>query len=496
MIVINREGLKYCFIGDRDDVRVLKDSLEFLHPERHEMSSYVSGKWDGVLKFHREGYFGHGLLPIVLATLKEKDIEYELVRHYKNLPKFKFSKPFLPTERAYQRKAIKAFLKFGWGIIKIPTRGGKTFVASEIMRILIENTPNFKVLFITESSDIYKQNPSEIVNFLGLKEYGEIRASKIQLDKQVTFAMMQTLQSKLKISTDKKKRKLRTELSKFLKNVGLVVIDEIHEFCSSSRIKVIKRLKPDYFLTLSATPVKKSQYFKWLDLQSHIGEIVYEIPEQTLVENGVLSDNKVAFFKIENPASKYKYPAYRPHLKRLIYHNKIRNNAILSVVKACKQLQLKFLVMCWSKTHANILSKLLCVDALTGDEKTSVREDMKKEFLSNPNGGMVVTEIWKKGITLPNVEVFINASGGKEETGILQKRGRVLGATKSKSKSIVFDFIDFDEHYFSKHSLARLEAYENQVGKDKIDCLNISLQIDAELVKYLQNWFNEKSNTS
>ena len=38
-----------------------------------------------------------------------------------------------------QQKAVEAFYKKRFGIIVVPTRGGKTFIASEILRIFLDS---------------------------------------------------------------------------------------------------------------------------------------------------------------------------------------------------------------------------------------------------------------------------------------------------------------------------------------------------------------------
>ena len=104
---------------------------------------------------------------------------------------------------------------------------------------------------------------------------------------------------------------------------------------------------------------------------------------------------------------------------------------------------------------------------------------------------MIASNIWKKGITLPQVEVFLNISGGKEDTAAVQKRGRVLGTTEDKKKALTIDIIDEYDDFFSEHCLERIKAYEKEAGEENIDVIVISDTVDIQktILEYVKNWF-------
>ena len=98
--------------------------------------------------------------------------------------------------------------------------------------------------------------------------------------------------------------------------------------------------------------------------------------------------------------------------------------------------------------------------------------------------------IFKKGVTLPAVEVMINVDGGLEDANTIQKKGRVLGATKDKQRSLIIDFFDEFDAYFSDHSGARLQTYIDAIGEKRVGILDTEIDDCYEtLERWIKRWF-------
>ena len=100
--------------------------------------------------------------------------------------------------------------------------------------------------------------------------------------------------------------------------------------------------------------------------------------------------------------------------------------------------------------------------------------------------------IFKKGVTVSEVEVLINVDGGLEDANTIQKKGRVLGTTASKDRSLIIDFFDVYSLYFSEHSEARLNAYINAIGEDEVGILDTSVDdCFPTLERWISKWFRK-----
>lgn len=93
-------------------------------------------------------------------------------------------------------------------------------------------------------------------------------------------------------------------------------------------------------------------------------------------------------------------------------------------------------------------------------------------------------------MTLPEVEVLINVDGGLEDANTIQKKGRVLGTTKTKSRSLIIDFFDLYDAYFSDHSETRLNTYVEAIGENHVGILDTSADdVYETLERWIKKWF-------
>lgn len=491
IVKINRiNNFEYSFkLSTRDGIRHVSRALTFRNPDPYAYSPNIE-------KFNKRGLtFRIGMLPTLLNYLRERHVSFELTDYDYNLPKGVVIDDRMSGKYIHQRKAVEAFFKRRFGIIEVPTRGGKTFIASEILRIFLDSDEgNF--LFLTDNTTLFTQAVEDIKKYFeryGGVSVGEIRAGSVDLTQRVTVGMIQTIQSIL--SARCKDRAKQKALQKYLKTLTFLCVDEIHDNCSDSKLKIYKRcIALEYQLCLSATPYRANTLVQNLKLRAWSGDIVYTITEEKLRECGVLSDYKVFMFMLDHNDIKYDDPIddddYADCRKKLIFENNFRNDVLKRVIETLKSMNLKTLVLFQSIEHGRAMSALLDERFISGVTKADEREESKRNFLSGEGGVLLASNIFKKGVTLPEVQVIINADEGVEDANTIQKKGRVLGATETKKRSLVIDFFDIYDAYFSEHSQTRLNTYIRAIGKKRIGILDVSADgwLDT-FVKWTKKWF-------
>ena len=483
-------NFEYSFkLSSQDGIRHVSKALTFRNPDPYAYSPNIE-------KFNKRGLtFRIGMLPTLLDYLRSKHISFELTDYDYALPEGTVIDDRMSGKFIHQRKAVEAFFKRRFGIIVVPTRGGKTFIASEILRISLDSDEgNF--LFLTDNTTLFTQAVSDIKKYFeryGGIEVGEIRAGSVDLSKRVTVGMIQTIQSVL--SARCKDRAKQKALQKYLKTLKFLCVDEIHDNCSDSKLKIYKRCTAlEYQLCLSATPYRANTLVQNLKLKAWSGDIIYTITEEKLRERGVLSDYKVFMFMLDHNDIEYDDPIddddYADCRKKLIFENNFRNDVLKRVIETLRNMNLKTLVLFQSVEHGRAMSELLGERFISGVTKSDEREESKRNFLSGEGGVLLASNIFKKGVTLPEVQVIINADEGVEDANTIQKKGRVLGATETKKRSLVIDFFDIYDAYFSEHSQTRLNTYIRAIGKQRIGILDVSAQgwLDT-FVKWTKKWF-------
>jgi len=115
----------------------LDEATSFYQQGYFHTPQYKRGWWDGKCHLLSGNKLPTGLLSAALKIFDENDTKYTLVDKRKSLtPKKKFKLPGIKL-RYYQVDAVKAMLTNMRGVVKIPTGGGKTFVAAAAAKAII-----------------------------------------------------------------------------------------------------------------------------------------------------------------------------------------------------------------------------------------------------------------------------------------------------------------------------------------------------------------------
>lgn len=484
-------NFEYSFkLSSKDGLRHVAKALTFRNPDPYAYNPNIE-------KFNKRGMtFRIGMLPTLLDYLRSKHISFELTDYDYALPEGTVIDDRMSGKFIHQRKAVEAFFKRRFGIIVVPTRGGKTFIASEILRIFLDSDEgNF--LFLTDNTTLFTQAVGDIKKYFeryGGIEVGKIRAGSVDLSKRVTVGMIQTIQSVL--SARCKDRAKQKSLQKYLKTLKFLCVDEIHDNCSDSKLKIYKRCTAlEYQLCLSATPYRANTLVQNLKLKAWSGDIIYTITEEKLRERGVLSDYKVFMFMLDHNDIEYDDPIddddYADCRKKLIFENNFRNDVLKRVIETLRDINLKTLVLFQSVEHGRAMSELLGERFISGVTKSDEREESKRNFLSGEGGVLLASDIFKKGVTLSQCQVLVIADGGLEDAQTIQRCGRVLGTTSEKNRSLIIDFCDIYDAYLSVHSETRLNNYLRRIGKSNVGILDVSDKTYIETFeKWTKKWFN------
>nr|DAO60327.1 MAG TPA: Chromatin remodeling complex ATPase [Caudoviricetes sp.] len=476
--------------SSQDGKRHVCKALTFTNPDIFAYSRRIQ-KFD-----KRRLTFQIGMLRHLTEYLKERDVSYSVFDYNYKLPSGVKIDDRMSGKYIHQRRAVEAFYKRRFGIIKVPTRGGKTFIMSEILRIFL-NTDSGNFLFCVDNTTLFKQAVGDIKEFFiryGGIEVGEIRSGKVDTDKRVTVAMLQTIQATLSqrcMDKDKKKR-----LQAFLQSLKFLSVDEIHDNFSSSKFKIYRKCKKiDYLLLLSATPYKANTLVQNLNLKSWSGDIIYSISEEELRERGVLSQYKVFEIVIDHNDIDYNISSeeYVDLRNMLIFYSDYRNGVLLKIIDLLTELKLKTLILFQSIEHGSKISELTALPFISGKDKSDKREKEKNAFLKKDGGILLASNIFKKGITLPEAQVLVNVDDGVEDANTVQKKGRVIASTKNKDRSLIIDFIDIYDAYFSEHSETRLNTYVKSVGEENVGIIDSSSPDAMKLLKdWMERWFRLK----
>lgn len=481
-------NFEYSFkLSSKNGIRHVAKALTFVNPDPFAYSRKIE-------KFDKRRFtFRIGMLPTLEKYIRVHNLTYSLTDYDYCLPEGVTIDSRMSGKYIHQKKAVEAFFRKRFGIIVVPTRGGKTFIASEILRIFLD-TDEGNFLFLTDNTTLFTQAVNDIKEYFipyGGVEVGEIKAGRIDTAKRVTVGMIQTIQSTFSgRCRDANKKKA---LEKYIRELKFLCVDEVHENCSDAKLKTYKKAKKlEYQLCLSATPYRAGTLVQNLKLKEWSGDVIYTITEKRLRERKVLSDYRVFMLLIDHNDIEYDIEEedYNGYRKELIFKSKMRNRVLFQVIGVLKELNLKTLVLFQSVEHGRAVEEITGIPFISGENTSEERERAKDEFLRKEGGFLLASNIFKKGVTLPQVEVLINVDGGLEDANTIQKKGRVLGATETKSRSLIVDFFDLYDAYFSEHSETRLNTYIGAIGEKRVGILDVSIDSWLETFRrWTIKWF-------
>lgn len=477
------------------EIKCITKCLTFFIDGAFFSEKYQNGFWDGKIKFYKDNVFSFGLTKFVCDELTKNNFNFELSGFDKDRINLKVEDKHLnEILYPYQKIAVKTFFdnEIGThGIIKIPTRGGKTFTSAECISIAKMNGCK-KFLFLVDSIDLMNQTINEFAKYFKISKnkIGKLQGSKVFDFKEINVGMIQSFtkilspvkkHSELTDKQIKQKNEKVFKLKKLISEIDFIIVDEIHEFSSENRLSTLRQFSNcKHFLSLSATPFKSGDEVKNMNLRQVVGDVIYEIKESELIEYGSLVKNKVLIILFDDETKVG--DNYVHFYEQNIVFNKKRNELLLKIMKILNESKIKSLFMVTRKNHGKLLSELSGYDFVSGDDEIDSREKIKQDFLSVNDGILLASDIYKKGVSLNNCEVLVNVSGGKEESTVLQKRGRVLASSNGKNSALIIDIFD-KKKYFNEHCVSRLKAYQQTVGEENIDVLDFN---DSEFYENLE----------
>ena len=433
-------------------------------------------RYDGIKRLYKRKDYGAivsiGYMQFCHKTLKNyansqnknlklilKDFRDQEIANLKTEMPEKLFIDFEPFE--WQKECIDVMMKYRWAGAEVGTGGGKTYVAAELIRKCA-----VKSLFIIDNKDLLMQTKDEYEKMLGIK-CGVVGMGKREWDYPVVLATIQTLNKNVK------------EFKSELLNFALCIFDEYHQTGAKSYEIVSKYLKnTKYRFSFSATAKRD-------DGDTNIifavgGEVVYRKKAHALIEEGILMNPDIVFYKYDSP--KEIAENWQTEYVTAIVKNEARNAIIKELADkyAADGKQVMILIkdiknghLDWLKTH--IINSEVIYGKTEDDIRYETLERFKKREFRVLIGNI---KIFNKGLNIKCLEVIINAAGNAGDVVTVQTIGRELRKEKDKTGALYIDFIDKGEYCF-KHSISRINALKAE--KYDVETAEWKSEIDTQI---------------
>lgn len=412
-----------------------------------------------------QGRFEPRLVFSILEFLQKQDIQFNIevtdkFRDVITIPVLKEELVKLNlSPRDYQEESVMSAIKNKSGVIVLPTSAGKTLVIALLVKS-IQAQHDCKTLILVPDIQLVAQTYSDFIEY-GISEdeitkwTGSIEPNK---DAKIVISNAQILLSE------------KQDLS-LLKDIKLLVIDEVHKLKYGNKInKVVEQIPALFRYGLTGT-LPDNKIDQW-NIFGKIGKVIYFKQSIDLREQKYISQVHVAALKLTykntpqftissmvNPTAGYEEEI------TWLQTNQFRNSIITKLVNKADK---NTLIMVDRIAHGEELLRVLQANTnkevhfVHGAVEIEEREMIRKLMEEQDNVACIaISKIFSTGINIKNLHNIIFAAIGKARIKIIQSIGRSLRKHSSKKLATIFDIWD-NLRYGNKHMVERLALYDRE----------------------------------
>lgn len=421
--------------------------------KRQKFYDYVFWTKKGQKHFH----FLTGHLSKVLSYCQKHNIEIKITGNkpsdsVPNLPIISSAHLDGITFRPNQLDAIKTAISKKRGVIKKPTRTGKTIIQYGIC-----SGARMNVLFLAHTLDLVKQlaDVGRRFNFNVHEVHGQRRDLYWKHSNSNIVCMTRTSANNL----------FKKEENKWMSTFfDAVIVDEVHHITKADGqyANILKFIQAPLRFGFTAT-MPENNVEAMFCIHGFIGPIIYDLSINEAVEKNLLIKPVVKLIKA--PVKKIPIATkYQEVYDRAIVDNHERHDLIAEKAREFSSQGLSVLILVNRLDHGAYqqyaFEKIsMNVPFLHGETNTEEREKIKQGLIDKKILCCIVSTIWKEGVNIPTLDVCINAAGGVSEIATLQGVGRSLTKVEGKTQAVIMDVFDQSHHHLIRHFGERISLY-------------------------------------
>ena len=372
--------------------------------------------------------------------------------------------------REEQRMAMETFAGHNIGTLSATTAFGKTVFAIRMIAMRKVNT-----LILVHNKALLEQWKERLETFLKIEEtieepeakrgrkkkssiIGCLYAGKYTLHGIIDIALIQSCLSD-------------GEVKPFVRDYGMVIVDECHHVSSVSFEQVLRQVTATYVYGLTATPIRKDGHQPIIFMQC--GKIRFTADAKNQMENQgfkrLLIPRFTSFRSITSDSKTY------VQVTQDLSEDKIRNELIIEDVKAAIQNGRTSLVLTTRTAHVRVLAQMLMpfadhVIQLVGADSAKEKRLALQNLQSIPTSeSLVIVATGKyvgEGFDYPRLDTLFLTMPIAWKGNVEQYAGRLHRECKGKREVQIYDYVDIHIPLCDSMYRKRLKGY-TKVGYGK-----------------------------
>lgn len=213
-----------------------------------------------------------------------------------------------------------------------------------------------------------------------------------------------------------------------------------------------------YRLGTSATALMRGDSRDFMTI-GVLGPVFYRVDREALVERGILARATIRFVECRHPSTEFE--SYAEAYATLVTEGEARNSLVVEMAFAAPKPALVFVRF---QAHGHELARRLRraglqAEFVWGATSTSARAAACERLQRGEIHVLVTSKIFNKGIDVPLVAGGVNAAGGASEADALQKLGRLMRVSGTKTAFTYYDVLDRSNRWLRSQASKRMAAY-------------------------------------
>ena len=390
-----------------------------------------------------------------------------------------------------QQKAMEAFTEHNIGTLSATTAFGKTVFAIGMIAKRKVNT-----LILVHNKALLEQWKERLEIFLKIDEYFEEHVAERGRKKNSSaigclYAGKNTLHGIIDIALIQSCLS-DGEAKPFVKDYGMVIVDECHHVSSVSFEQVLRQVTATYVYGLTATPFRKDGHQPIIFMQC--GKIRFTADAKSQMENQefkrLLIPRFTTFRDIASDKKTY------VQITQDLFEDKVRNVFIIEDVKAVIQNGRTPLVLTTRTIHVKVLAQMLIpfadhVIQLIGADSAKEKRLALQKLQSIPTSeSLVIVATGKyvgEGFDYPRLDTLFLIMPIAWRGNVEQYAGRLHREYAGKTEVCIYDYVDIHVPLCDSMYRKRLKGY-SKAGYGKIVESSVSDINPSELIYERNNY--------
>lgn len=369
--------------------------------------------------------------------------------------------------RDEQEDAVNSMIQYDIGVLSATTAFGKTVIGAKIISVKKVNT-----LILVHTQQLLEQWKERLNQFLVINEdlpsdeikkrgrkksrslIGQLGGGKNNLSGIIDIAIMQSL-----VKGD--------EVKEFIRNYGMVIVDECHHVPAFSFEQILKNVAGKYVYGLTATPVRQDGHHPIIFM--HCGPVRYKVDARKQAEKRPFEHYVIPrFTPFRKPVSQDEKEWSIGQIYAEISTSQIRNKLIIDdVIKSVNEGR-NPIVLTERTAHVEVIANALKevlpnVITLTGGMSAKERKAALERLSSIPaESNIVIVATGKfvgEGFDEPRLDTLFLAMPVAWKGTVQQYAGRLHRLYQNKSEVQIYDYVDVHVGVLERMYQKRLKGY-------------------------------------